>query len=163
MRLVAAMLAVLSGCCLSACYSLPIPEPAAPPVLSTFAAPPKPEESRQLLAEMGGNWVYGSGLGETALHAGAIVMCPPYALVLIGNSLFSLSGRQPVGVSDFLPESGASVWSTFYTEIVSVPGRMTAGFAQEEYRSPDVVRKRMRRFEHLFAPAAVSPRLPPST
>jgi hypothetical protein len=164
MRVLGAAVAFGLCCLLAACYSPPSAATKARPGLSTFAAaPPSPKESRELLAEMGADFAYGSGVGETALHAGAVVMFPPYALVLIGNSVAYLSGHEPIGVSDFLPKGSASAWSTFYSELVSVPGRVAAGLAQEENRSPEVVERRMKRFEHLFAPVPVGPRLPPAT
>ena len=105
-----------------------------------------PEENQELLGEVARSWFYGQGLGSTTLQVGTAVAFPPYALVLIGNTALSLSGYQQVGVSEILPEEGASAWSEFYDAITSVPGRITAALSGEEYRSTEVTENNLSKF-----------------
>jgi hypothetical protein len=106
--------------------------------------PIPPEEAGWVLNELGNNFAYGPGIGETALNIGTSVLFPPYALVLVGNAVLSLSGYEPVGVSSFLPEDAGDAWSGGYDEVVSAPGRVVAAVAGKEFRSRKVAREKLR-------------------
>ncbi|MDC0357914.1 hypothetical protein OAO01_03790 [Oligoflexia bacterium] len=105
-----------------------------------------PEESKELLGDVGGNWLYGQGLGNTALTIGTIALFPPYALYVLGNSALSLSGYKTVELSDALPEEGKANWGRFYDGVTSGPGRFTAALAGEEYRSKELAKQRLRKY-----------------
>ena len=102
--------------------------------------PLSPENTSDLIDEVGSNWLYGQGMGETAATVGTIVVFPPYALWVIGNAALQLSGEEPIEVSKILPEESGKVWRTTYDEITSVPGRTTAAVSGEEYRTQEVAR-----------------------
>ena len=106
----------------------------------SISEPLTPENTNQLLNEVGSNWLYGQGMGETAATVGTIVIFPPYALWVIGNAALQLSGEEPIEVSKMLPEESGKVWRTTYDEITSVPGRTTAAVSGEEYRTQEVAR-----------------------
>ncbi|NLF24059.1 MAG: hypothetical protein GX589_00165 [Deltaproteobacteria bacterium] len=103
-----------------------------------------PEQSRAIINEAVSNWYYGQGLGDTALKAGTVVVFPPYVLILLGNAALSLSGYETVGVSNFLPEQGASVWSGFYDSVTGAPGRVAAAAAGKEFRTPELAEEKLR-------------------
>lgn len=105
--------------------------------------PLSPENTEELLNEVGSNWLYGQGMGETAATVGTIVVFPPYALWVVGNAALQLSGEEPIEVSRILPEESGKIWRTTYDEITSVPGRTSAAVAREEYRDQDVARERI--------------------
>jgi hypothetical protein len=107
--------------------------------------PIPPEETGWVLNEVGNNFAYGPGVGEAALNIGTTVFFPPYALVLVGNAVLSLSGYEPVGVSSFLPEEAGSAWSGTYDEVVSTPGRVVAAVAGKEFRSREVARTKLKK------------------
>lgn len=120
---------------------------AAKPEISFFKnavdTPLSPDNTSELLDEVGSNWFYGQGLGETAVTVGAIAVFPPYALWVVGNAAMQLSGEEPVEVSKMLPEDGGEIWRATYDGITSVPGRTTAALAGEEYRNKEVARERI--------------------
>ena len=97
--------------------------------------PLPPEKGKELLAEMGGNWLYGQGLGETTLNVGAIVLFPPYAIYLLGNAAISLSGHAPLHFSDALPGEVHDNYLSLYDNVTSAPGRVSAAVAGEEFRT----------------------------
>lgn len=105
--------------------------------------PISPEQTSELLDEVGSNWLYGQGFGETIMTVGTIAVFPPYALWVVGNAALQLSGEEPVEIADILPEEGGDVWRTTYDEIASVPGRTTAAVSGEQYRSHEVARERI--------------------
>ncbi len=106
--------------------------------------PLPPEKTKEVLSEVGANWWYGQGLGETALNVGTVIVFPPYALVLIGNAALSLSGFEPVSISDALPEKGREAWRTVYNGVTEAPGRVTAAIANEEFRSKETAGERLK-------------------
>ena len=108
--------------------------------------PLSPEETKQMMQEVAGNWFYGQGVGDTAVKAGTAIAFPPYALVLIGNAVASLSGYEPVGITDVIPgQAGAEVENT-YNSVTSVPGQVTSAAAGEHFRDRHTIRKNMRRY-----------------
>lgn len=99
--------------------------------------PLSPEETEGLLGEVGTNWFYGQGLGETALTAGTIFLFPPYAIYVAGNAILNVSGYEEIRVTDALPEEGKESWNAVYEGVTSVPGRVTAGVSGEEFRDKE--------------------------
>jgi hypothetical protein len=112
--------------------------------LAVAQKPIPPDQAREILDEMGSNFAYGPGIGDTAVNIGAAVAFPPYAVVLLGNAVLSLSGYEPVTVSSILPEEDGKKWSETYDQIVSGPGRVVAAVAGREYRSREVGEHKMR-------------------
>ena len=92
--------------------------------------------------EAGGNWLYGQGVGETAVAAGGIFVFPPYALYLLGNAALSYSGYEPLYVSNALPEDAKASWNQTYETVTSAPGKLNAAIAGEEFRSQDLIKER---------------------
>lgn len=108
--------------------------------------PMPPDQAQELLGEMGSNWLYGQGVGQTVLNAGAIYVFPPYGLYVLGNSLLSFTGYEPLYVSNLLPDEEKKQFNVFYDNLTSAPGRVNAAIAGKEYRSQDVVRHRLEKF-----------------
>jgi len=108
--------------------------------------PMPPEQAKELLGEMGENWLYGQGVGQTVLNAGAIYIFPPYGLYVLGNSLLSFTGYEPLYVSNLLPDEEKKQFNFFYDNLTSAPGRVNAAIAGKEYRSQDVVRHRLEKY-----------------
>lgn len=125
------------------------------PVLARAAQKPMtPEAASSVISEMGENWLYGPGLGQTALNVGAMVVFPPYALYVVGNSVLSMSGYEPLYVSDLLPEGERDEVNTMYDEVTTAPGRVSAALAGKEFRSKEVAAERMKA---IVAEGAASP------
>jgi hypothetical protein len=116
--------------------------------MALVGKPLPPEKAKAVLSEVGSNFAYGPGLGDTALSVGTVVVFPPYALYLLGNAVLSLSGYEPVTVSSLLPEREGKEWSSMYDSVVSVPGKVVAAAAGREFRSPDVAQARMKTLVH---------------
>lgn len=108
--------------------------------------PLSPEETEGLINEVGANWFYGQGLGETAVSAGAIVLFPPYAIYVLGNAMLSLNGYEEVRITDALPESGRAQWNSVYDHVTSVPGEITSGVAGEEFRDKEKARQQLGKY-----------------
>lgn len=123
------------------------PDPRAKPNISFFKSaieqPLSPENTEELLSEVGSNWLYGQGLGESALTIGTIAVFPPYALWVVGNAALQLSGEEPLEVSSMLPGESGEIWRSTYDGITSLPGHTSAVVAGEEFRSKDVARERI--------------------
>jgi hypothetical protein len=111
--------------------------------LNLVGKPLPPEEAKEILSELGGNFAYGPGLGDTAVNVGTVVLFPPYAVYLVGNALLSFSGYEPITVSSLLPEEDGKNWSDSYDQLVSGPGKMVAAMAGREYRSREVGKIKM--------------------
>lgn len=106
--------------------------------------PMSPEKAQGVLSEMGENWLYGPGLGQTALNVGAMVVFPPYAIYVLGNSVLSMSGYEPLYVTDLLPDEERSEVNEMYDEVTTAPGRVSASLAGKEFRTKDVAAARLR-------------------
>lgn len=106
--------------------------------------PMSTEQSKRVLGEVGKNWLYGQGVGETAATIGTIAVFPPSAFVFLGNAALGLSGYEPIRVGDFLPEDAAEVWDAGYGSITSAPGRTIAAIGREEYRDQEVASERIK-------------------
>jgi hypothetical protein len=135
-----------------------------PELLGFSAARSSPltaEETKEVASQVGGNWLYGQGMGEAAVNVGAIVMFPPYAAVVAGNAALSLSGYEPIGVSTALSEEEGNAWSDAFDLITSGPGRLAAALAGKEYRTKEVARaKLLPILESREAAPRSSPRAP---
>ncbi len=107
--------------------------------------PLTPEESNELAGEVGGNWLYGQGFGEALVSIGGIVLFPPYAIYLLGNGAISLSGYEPLYVTNLLPEAPRDGYNQFYDTVTSGPGRLSASFARKEYRTQEVIKERYKK------------------
>lgn len=142
-RLIAAGTLVLSACpgC-SLLQKQDEPDPLS--FKSMRTSPLSSEETKEVASEVGGNWLYGQGMGEAALNVGAIAVFPPYAAVVAGNAALSLSGYKPIGVSTALPEAEGTSWSETFDLITSGPGRFAAALAGKEYRTKEVARARLK-------------------
>ena len=96
-----------------------------------------PETSREVLNQMAGNWFYGQGVGETLLNVGTVAAFPPYAAVVVGNTVLSVAGYEKIGVSTVLPKEDKKAWNSFYDGVTSGPGRLNAAVAGKDYRDRD--------------------------
>ena len=119
----------------------PMPDLAA---ISTRPLPP--EKTTELLGDVGANWLYGEGLGSTAITVGTIVVFPPYALLVAGNAVLALSGYETVQVSDILPESSREDWRSGYAVIASGPGRLSAALAGREFVTEEAAREKLSKY-----------------
>ena len=104
-----------------------------------------PEQSEEVLGQLGSNWLYGQGVGETAMNVGGVILFPPYAIYLIGNAALSLSGYEPLSVASALPEEEGESYREAYESIAAGPGRFAAAVAGREYRTKDVIKDDYRR------------------
>jgi len=110
---------------------------------SAVEKPLPPEKSEELLGEVGNNWLYGQGIGNTAATVGTVVLFPPYALLVLGNVGLEAAGYEPLWLSDALPAKGRQAWHTAYDGVTSGPGRLAASIAGREYRTPQVADQRV--------------------
>ncbi|MCB0354068.1 MAG: hypothetical protein KDD64_11100 [Bdellovibrionales bacterium] len=134
---------------LSGCSFFPQEQKQAPlpvPVHQLVEQPLTQEESTELLGEVGTNFVYGPGLGETMLAAGSIVLFPPSALFFLGNAAVQMSGYDGVTVSETLGEEKAKTAEEVFDGVVSAPGRVSAFVAGTDYRSKDEAKARLSSF-----------------
>ncbi len=96
--------------------------------------PPTIEEANAELAKQGENWLYGSGFGATTLNVATCIVFPPYILYLLGNAGLQMAGYEPVYLTDAVPEPAREEVAGVYDGVVSVPGRIAAVTAGEEFR-----------------------------
>jgi hypothetical protein len=101
------------------------------------AGPLEPDQAQALLGGVAENWVYGQGMGETALTAGTILLFPPYAALVLGNAVLDLSGYETIKFSDALPEDRREDWKNIYDKVTSAPGQVSAAIAGKEFRTPE--------------------------
>lgn len=112
-------------------------------VAAAIKEPLTPEETRGLIAEMGSNWLYGNGVGESALTAGTIFMFPPYALYALGNAILAISGQPELRVTNALPDELRQDYNSFYESVTAAPGHFTAAVAGREFRNREVAKERL--------------------
>jgi len=105
--------------------------------------PLPPEKAEELLDEVGTNWLYGQGMGATVLTVGTFLVFPPYGLYILGNSLISLAGYEPLYISNALPDEDKKSFDSIYDGVTSAPGQMAAAIAGEDFRSEQMIQKRM--------------------
>ena len=130
--------------CLSSCGVIKEKPKDKPSSFEVVGKPMTSEQAKDVLGTVGGNFAYGSGLGDVALNVGTVVIFPPYALYLLGNAVLSVSGYEPVTISSLLPEEDGKQWSQTYDTLVSGPGRVVAALSGHEYRSQEVADHRLR-------------------
>lgn len=124
----------------------------------TMGQPLSPESTKGLLKDAAGNWFFGHGVGNTVVQVGAMAAFPPYALVVLGNAALSVSGYETVGVSTVLPPERREGWRSFYDEVTSGPGRLTAAMTGKEFITRERAKERL---EQHYKP--VQPRIEPDS
>ena len=103
--------------------------------------PLPPEKTKELLKSTGESWLYGQGIGNTAITVGGVVLFPPYLVVVLGNGILNVAGYESIGVSSFLPEPAAESWRTSYDNVASGPGRFAAAIAGREYQTREIIKE----------------------
>lgn len=101
-----------------------------------------PEKSEEILDEVSTNWAYGPGLGSAIINIGGIVLFPPYAIYVLGNAGIEYAGYEGLYVSKLLPDPEEKDFNSAYNSVASVPGKIVAGMAGEEYRTKETIAKR---------------------
>lgn len=140
---IAASLLIVLGACTPKKQSGPS---ANSQLASAIKDPLSPEETEELLGEVGENWLYGQGLGESAATIGTIAVFPPFALWVAGNAIAEFSGYESLKFSDALPDQEREAFLSAYDSVTSAPGRMSAAIAGEEFRSKEVAGARLKSF-----------------
>ena len=98
------------------------------------ANPLPPERAAETLSELGENWMYGHGMGETLVAVGLIAAFPPFAIYALGNAALDLSGYSPLYVTDLLPARQRYAWREGFDGFVAGPGKLAAAIGGEEFR-----------------------------
>jgi hypothetical protein len=154
----------LALCFVSACgmSKTPAPEPSPPkvnftadgkalpdtPVLTLervqklAAEPLSPKETGEVVDTALTNFFYGPGLGETALDVTGVMLFPPYAMVLIGQTLVRLAGYESPRFIEMFPQEQQQAYDKTMDTVYSGPGRLVSAAAGEEYRTRSRVRSR---------------------
>lgn len=96
--------------------------------------PLPPEKAAETISEVGRNWFYGHGFGETLVNAGLIFAFPPFAIYALGNAALDYGGYTPLYVTNLLPPKERYIWRDAYDSVVSGPGRLAAAANGEEFR-----------------------------
>lgn len=151
------VLPLLSGCLLLAgCGVLKErqPDPQTDAILAATRKPLSDEQAKRLVSDSGESWLYGEGLGATALNIGGAIAFPPYAIYMLANGVISLSGYQPLNISDMLPDEERDAWQSAYHGVASGPGRLAAAAAGEEFRTEEAARARLKAAVEGADPAA---------
>ncbi len=140
---------LLSGLVLSGCGLIkkqqPSDEDLNAAVVRASKTPMPPEKTKELLNEVGSNWLFGQGVGETAVNIGTAVIFPPYLIYLLGNAALSISGYEPITVSKMLPDEAGKNWSATYDTVTSGPGKVAAAIAGEEFRTDELAKGRIKK------------------
>ncbi len=100
------------------------------------------EESREMMGDLSEGWLYGNGVGSTAITLGGVFLFPPYALYIAGNTLLSWSGYEPLHVTRLLPEQEREKWDYFYDNLSAAPGRLNAAVAGKEFVTKEAAQQR---------------------
>ena len=96
--------------------------------------PPSVDEANKELEKQGENWLYGKGFGSTTLNVATCIVFPPYILYLLGNAGLEMAGYEPIHITDAVPEPARGGVNEVYDDVVSVPGKIAAETAGEEFR-----------------------------
>lgn len=131
---------------LSACTRAEKPKPPAIPLSGLNTAPLAPEKAKDLASQMGKQWFYGEGVGNTAATVGTIVFFPPYAALVLGNAALSMGGYEQYWLSDVLPEEERTEYRQIYRDVTSLPGRTHAAIAGREFITEEEAAKENERF-----------------
>ena len=118
----------------SAELPLDLSQPGAARTIIESSSSSTPEENGEVLRQAGRRWIYGQGVGQTMLNIGAVVLFPPYAIYLVGNAGLALAGYQPLYVTDALPTNVRKNYLGAYNGVTSVPGRISASIAGEDFQ-----------------------------
>lgn len=94
---------------------------------------PEPEVDEKL-DQFARNWFYGQGIGKTMTNVGTVVIFPPYAFYVLGNAGLSLAGYEPLYITNVLPEDSRKPVLKVFNGVTSVPGRINAKVAGEEFQ-----------------------------
>ncbi len=105
-----------------------------PDLASGKTKPPTGEEFSEQLGKSGRKWFYGGGIGRTMVNVGTAVIFPPYALYLVGNAGLALAGYEPLKATDLIPGQGKEYVLGAYNGVTSVPGRVNALVAGEDFQ-----------------------------
>lgn len=100
----------------------------------SYAAQTPTVDAEKKARELGENWFYGQGVGEAIMNVGTVAVFPPYALYVLGNAGLKYAGLNPLYVTNTLPEQPRKQVLQVYDSIASVPGRVNATLAGENYR-----------------------------
>ena len=114
--------------------------------------PLPPEKAKELAGDVGENWLYGNGIGETMIAAGSIVAFPPSAIYWLGNAAMSMAGYEPLTISRALPDEERKDWNATYDSVTAGPGRLSAAVAGREFISRDLAKERLDKYMPKLTP-----------
>lgn len=157
-----ASLAFLLTCCAPASNNKAL-DPTTPSFNQIVAKPLPPEQAEEMLDQVGQNWLYGQGVGDTAVVIGSTVAFPPIGLWWLGNAIASLSGYEPLRVSDALPGESGKIWEKSYDTATSGPGRIAAAVAGKEYRIQELAKESLKKYIPSDIQPSSDSNLPEST
>lgn len=123
------LLLIQAGC------AAPADQAAQPPLpLSGINSPAlPPEKAEELASQVGRQWFFGEGVGNTVATVGTVVLFPPYAALVLGNAALSMGGYEQYWLSDVLPEEERGEYRLFYRNVTSLPGRTHAAIAGRDF------------------------------
>lgn len=98
--------------------------------------PLTPDETGDFLSTAAGNWVYGQGLGDTAVKVGTSIIFPPFLVAWIGSAAVEMAGYEIK-----TPES----FNRVYEGVTSIPGHVTAKVAGKEFRDERIANRKIER------------------
>ena len=111
-------------------------QPELPPITKPLTA----EQRDAVMDEMGRNFLYGQGLGNTAINVGTAIVFPPYLIAIIGNGALELAGYEPLSISQAMPEPVRENYVAGRDAVIGAPGMAAAAIAGEEYRTQSMAK-----------------------
>ena len=105
------------------------------------AQAPNALEAKHQVNNQLGKWFYGHGFGRSMLNIGTVVVFPPWALYLLGNAGAELAGYEPFYLTNLLPEKPREGILDLYDGVTSVPGRISATIADQNFVNTPSVKK----------------------
>ncbi|RMD84022.1 MAG: hypothetical protein D6808_07685 [Candidatus Dadabacteria bacterium] len=124
---------------LSGCSYLQKKEVRQPTVTEVVREDLTAQDAKEMLKAGAKNWFYGEGLGDTATKVVGSVLFLPYGIYVVGNAALNLAGYKGFYISDALPEPRRKEVKDLYKTVTSIPGRVTATVAGEEFRSEEKI------------------------